>query len=601
MASGGGMVGGDMSRGMAYGGITTSGGDMERTGSECGDQVGCMGSACAGPAAMCVQPEGHKTQVSWKFVGHGRGGYEQMPAYSFVGENCGSFEAEQVIVPYGWKARPTCCGGLSLLALIALCGCAAYMVSTRTDATTTIVKLAMGEDCDEGVAMTDARQALCCRMKGLLCTAGSEEPLPLAAAAPFAAAFVASAATPAPSTAAPVLAPEPRAEPPPPVPSLRPAAVAATQCPPEIEATGCDSSCLYSFGVQGPRTCRERVEWKKDAHGQTGARTWANAIDLVNTECLCQCSCTPEDFAQVGECLMWGDPHIITFDGSQSSFYGEGEVWIVRSETVLAQVRYMATPYTNSLAATHDIAITGPFLDNHVLKVGPMNGGHIRWDTDVILSEFGDFNMRGLGHMHDNFMQNREERLSSWPFSSLSPPTLPPLKYRGTDSELRPPRHDHLHQQGGGGGQSHGVVRPEHCAREHWAHLLPDFPIREPPQCPHQNAPSAQPGRTLRQLQRRRQRRHARLDRRPHRRLRGEAGLDLQLLHATAAGPEAHLGRLPGGRAGAGEGRLPDDPRQGRSVGREWPLQGMRFRRLLRRGALLHRGHELVSWDLCTE
>mmetsp|Transcript_30504 Transcript_30504/g.101418 ORF Transcript_30504/g.101418 Transcript_30504/m.101418 type:complete len:219 (+) Transcript_30504:961-1617(+) len=71
---------------------------------------------------------------------------------------------------------------------------------------------------------------------------------------------------------------------------------------------------------------------------------------------------------------------------------------MVRTSQVLVQARYLATPYTNGLAATHDIAVGGPFLNDHVLKVGPMTqGGKITWDGRTILETFGDFDPEGLG------------------------------------------------------------------------------------------------------------------------------------------------------------------------------------------------------------
>jgi hypothetical protein len=63
-------------------------------------------------------------------------------------------------------------------------------------------------------------------------------------------------------------------------------------------------------------------------------------------------------------CRIFGDPHVVTFDGQSASFYSQGEYWTVRSDTVYIQGRYMPTPVTNGLAVMQEIAIGGPFLES---------------------------------------------------------------------------------------------------------------------------------------------------------------------------------------------------------------------------------------------
>ncbi|CAK0812229.1 unnamed protein product [Prorocentrum cordatum] len=62
-------------------------------------------------------------------------------------------------------------------------------------------------------------------------------------------------------------------------------------------------------------------------------------------------------------CRIFGDPHVVTFDGQSASFYSQGEYWIVKSTTVSMQGRYMPTPVTNGLSVMKEIAIGGPFLE----------------------------------------------------------------------------------------------------------------------------------------------------------------------------------------------------------------------------------------------
>merc|ERR1719242_387904 len=86
-----------------------------------------------------------------------------------------------------------------------------------------------------------------------------------------------------------------------------------------------------------------------------------------------------------GVCKIFGDPHLITFDQKHVSFYSQGEYWIVKSSTVHIQGRYMPTPMTHGLAVTKEIAVGGPFLDGHILRI---NARTASWDGTPILTGF---------------------------------------------------------------------------------------------------------------------------------------------------------------------------------------------------------------------
>jgi len=88
------------------------------------------------------------------------------------------------------------------------------------------------------------------------------------------------------------------------------------------------------------------------------------------------------------DCLLWGDPHVETFDGSFPNFYGEGEFWVVRTDKVQIQGRYLATPFTNGLAATHQIIIGCAFMGGSRFSVGPLENGQITCDDQPTLSGF---------------------------------------------------------------------------------------------------------------------------------------------------------------------------------------------------------------------
>jgi len=86
-----------------------------------------------------------------------------------------------------------------------------------------------------------------------------------------------------------------------------------------------------------------------------------------------------------GVCKIFGDPHLITFDQKHVSFYSQGEYWIVKSATVHIQGRYFPTPVTHGLSATKEVAIGGPFLKGHRLRISSLMA---TWDGQPILQGF---------------------------------------------------------------------------------------------------------------------------------------------------------------------------------------------------------------------
>jgi len=101
--------------------------------------------------------------------------------------------------------------------------------------------------------------------------------------------------------------------------------------------------------------------------------------------------------------MVFGDPHVLSFDGQRSDYYTPGEYWIVKSETVKIQGKYQPTPITNGLAVTNSIAISGSFINGHVLIVRSLDQSPFTtYDGQPILRGFPSHFVSpdGLVHIH---------------------------------------------------------------------------------------------------------------------------------------------------------------------------------------------------------
>jgi len=83
---------------------------------------------------------------------------------------------------------------------------------------------------------------------------------------------------------------------------------------------------------------------------------------------------TPPPVGPPGHCLLWGDPHVETFDHGFPNFYSAGEFWIVKTKVLWIQGDFRPTPYTNGLAATIQIAMK---VQSNTVIVGPIQNGQI--------------------------------------------------------------------------------------------------------------------------------------------------------------------------------------------------------------------------------
>jgi len=148
-----------------------------------------------------------------------------------------------------------------------------------------------------------------------------------------------------------------------------------------------------------------------------GILNWQNGWSISKqTWCCTQASkgCTttqapaPKPPPSVRVCTLWGDPHIIVFDqvntdkNQASSFYGDGDYWLVKSDTVHIQGRFEGTRYTEGLAATNQIVVGGPFLHGHKIEVGTRDSGVLTVDGQPVMSASpGSYSGAGFSLRYD--------------------------------------------------------------------------------------------------------------------------------------------------------------------------------------------------------
>merc|ERR1719323_1041666 len=111
----------------------------------------------------------------------------------------------------------------------------------------------------------------------------------------------------------------------------------------------------------------------------------------------------PAPAGPIGTCTIWGDPHVMTFDNMHSDYYSPGEYWIVKSQQIWIQGRYLPTRMTSGLAVQKTLAIGGPLLKGRKIFVSadsatcdgqPILGG---FPSSFSLPGVADFQYNGQG------------------------------------------------------------------------------------------------------------------------------------------------------------------------------------------------------------
>jgi len=149
--------------GMAFGGVPS-----QPTGQSAGGQ-GQQVLRIAGQQDGGCFSEGKTAAWDYKYVGSGRGGYDQVHTYKYVSEHGGDWEMEVTTKPYGFRL-PT---WLIAIAAIASCSAACYLLYTLYERTYGPIPIHHIYDCKDGTpeaSWSHGKKAYCCATHQLGCS-----------------------------------------------------------------------------------------------------------------------------------------------------------------------------------------------------------------------------------------------------------------------------------------------------------------------------------------------------------------------------------------------------------------------------------------------
>eukprot|EP00403_Amphidinium_massartii_P035872 CAMPEP_0178433978 /NCGR_PEP_ID=MMETSP0689_2-20121128/33186_1 /TAXON_ID=160604 /ORGANISM="Amphidinium massartii, Strain CS-259" /LENGTH=410 /DNA_ID=CAMNT_0020056027 /DNA_START=185 /DNA_END=1413 /DNA_ORIENTATION=+ len=156
------------------------------------------------------------------------------------------------------------------------------------------------------------------------------------------------------------------------------------ECPAECQSPSCVAGDFSSGGwLLDDGVCTVSCS----EPNEKGMRQCGRGAAFESGDDSIDCSPCLKPAEQCGQCVLWGDPHIVPFDrqvlmrsgrGSNVNLYDYGDYWIVKSDSVFIQGRYWSSKYRGN-AMTRGLAVGGPFLDGNLLMVEPQDGT-VEWN-----------------------------------------------------------------------------------------------------------------------------------------------------------------------------------------------------------------------------